>query len=38
MIWPIIYTHLRHWANELDDRGIVKKPNMSAGNLGANLW
>lgn len=21
MIWPIIYTHLRHWANELDDRG-----------------
>lgn len=21
MIWPIIYTRLRHWANELDDRG-----------------
>lgn len=21
MIWPIIYTHLRHWADELDDRG-----------------
>lgn len=21
MIWPIIYTHLRHWANEPDDRG-----------------
>lgn len=20
MIWPIIYTHLRHWANKLDDR------------------
>lgn len=21
MNWKVIYTHLRHWANELDDRG-----------------
>ena len=21
MNWKIIYTHLRHWANELDERG-----------------